>query len=357
MLRAVLQEFTLKGSWLSCLLGRELGSLAKLSINTDYEDWFEALYTLEEDQVELFDNFCNHMAAIVLEQLLLTGVGSTRSPSIPLKDWSKRNILKSGVYLKSWEYLVSNKFPFQYTMAFYHPNMPEAFKGSSIRIGCISIYITMVELIQEELHKFLIRPLSEVNHIKYNDTPAYDTFEEVNRFVGYAIGRVIEITKMDGEKQTLLRFMGSKSCYYGKEYHEKYVSTRDRIVNKGGYCFVSPRFFNFGYTIMKHMSAFQFEEMLAYQGPHCIINFRKKIFGSRAIKNAYYEAVYECEGDFSKETLLNVLQSILEKCCNSYNKAQTSLYKTNIMLQNCADLNKLNFRDQLKAKKREEDKK
>ena len=181
----------------------------------------------------------------------------------------------------------------------------------------------MVELIQEELHKFLIRPLSVEKKIKKDETPAYDTFEEVNRFVGFAIGRVIEITKMKKESQTLLRFMGSKSCYYGKAYHERYVSTRDRIVSMGGLCYVSPRFFNFGYTIMKQMSTFQFEEMLADKGPHCIINFHKKILESHAIKNAFYKAVYECEGAFSKETLVNVLQAILEKCCNSYNNAQT----------------------------------
>ena len=301
------------------------------------------------------------MAGIILEQILLSGKGPTRTYGMTsvstIADWSQKYVIKSGIYVKAWEYMICNFFPIQYTMAFNAPFMPESFQGPSTRIGSISIYITLLEVIQEELHKYLIqqqiRPMKDVDKKVEENKESYDTYWEVNRFVGFAIKSALDQATIGSENHLLLQRMGSNSCYYGDEYHEKFVSTRDRVMDMGGLFYVSPTFFNFGYAITKMMSTFELEEMLSNEGPNCIINFRKRMFENIGIKESFNQAVATCERNFTKETCDQVCELIILKCCNSYNNAQTGLFTSNIMMQNCADINKLQFRQQLKTGKKE----
>ena len=353
LLRLLFEQFSLKDSLLNCLLERELGLLAKLSINTKYETWFGSLYTLTPVQAARLNVYCHKMAGIILDQIILSGQGSLHSSQMTMRDWSQRHILKSGVYIKAWNYMISNKFPLDYTFTLNHPSMPDAFRQRSARMGYISIFVSLVEFVQEELHTFLVKQMVRPMELEIEPdnvtSQEYDTHWEVNRFVGSAIGTLILKTKRGSEKRKLLRKMGSKDCHLGDDYLQKYVSQRDRLMNKGGLSFVTEKFFNFGATTLKLMSTFVLQDMLENDGPDAILNFRNKVMNNQAIKDSFMQGVREFDYPFSEEVIEWVRNSVLLKCCNSYNKAQTSLYKTNIMLQNCADLNKLNFRDQFKA--------
>ena len=311
MLRLVLQEFSLQQSWLYYLLERDLGKLAKLSIHTQHEEWFGSLYSLHGTQEKQFNLFCDKMAGIVLEQLLLCSKGSVRSSDMTLQDWSQKNILQSGVNKRAWEYLISNKFELQYNMAFYHPCMPHTLKSKSARIGSVSIYITIVEVIQKELHNYIVKqmiqPVGKKGIGGEVASPSYDVFAEVNRFVGFAIRSTYDLYQEDSEATELLDLMGSKSCYYGKDYMEKFVSTRDRILDKGGMFFVSPLFFEFGIEVMKMMSTFDLEEMLCNDGPDCIINFQDKIQNNKVILDSFLKAIRSSGKVFKKATLPSLL--------------------------------------------------
>ena len=105
---------------------------------------------------------------------------------------------------------------------------------------------------------------------------------------------------------------------------------------------------------MKALSTFELEEKLALDGADCIINFQERIQSDKVILDSFLKAIRDSGRVFKKSTFNNVQTTVLSKCCNAYNNAQTSLYKTNKMLQNCADVNKLQFRVQFKALNRDD---
>ena len=353
MLKVLLQEFRLKGSWQQCLLKRELGLLSKLSINTKHELWFESLYKLDWSRETIFNNFCESTAAVVLEILLICGKGSTIAPKMPLKTWSQRHILKSGLYCKSWEFMISDQFSTMYNKAFHRAGVPDVWKGESTRIGSISIFITVLEFIQDELHTLIVKnSVRQFNNNvdkPLNPVPRYETRMEVNRFVGSAVASSLKHVKNNLQKEQLLRLMGSPSVYFGEEYQTNNVSYRDRVMDKGGLTYLTPMFFEFGLAIMNVMATYDLSEMISTEGAYSIIKFREEIQRHPTIIDAFSIGISKSKILFDKEVKKWVYNMVLLKCCNSFNKAQVSVYKSDVMLQNCAGLDKMKFRQQLKA--------
>ena len=111
---------------------------------------------------------------------------------------------------------------------------------------------------------------------------------------------------------------------------------------------------NFGTCLMESMAGSKLTTMLPDNGPDAIINFQKSILFNKVVKDSFLAGIRDCQKCFDGEDLDKVFNMVVGKVVNSFNKAQATNYKSKTMKQNCASIDKLDFRQQLKAGKTSE---
>jgi hypothetical protein len=169
------------------LLSGELGSLAELAIGTQNEAWFHGLYQLRGSSEESFDTFCKTISAMILNELLKSGLGSSRSATMSLEKWCESNLLNSSMSSRMYQYLVDDNFDNLSRLTFQNQRMLDGIKGSTSRVGAVAIAIVLMDFIPVELYKFIIEKQAMPARLALQDKKNLD--ERPTRYEVSTVGR------------------------------------------------------------------------------------------------------------------------------------------------------------------------